>query len=679
MKTFLKFIPIQITVWLILGILFGWIYPIQPIFVLLILGFLVLILGFVLLIANKQYKPSFLFPIVVFILSFFIGIASISFQTLTNKKQYYGNHSTFSMGNSQTAIISIRKELKPTLFNLKYEADVIRLNGNKSIGKLLVNLQKDSSNTLLEIDDQLVISTSFSEISKPKNPFGFSYKNYLKNQQIFHQVYIDSTNSLYLGNRNNSIIGFAAYLRAEINKSLINYDFKNDELAVINALLLGQRQEISTELLQSYSGAGAIHILAVSGLHVGIILLILTYVFSPLNYFKYGKLTTSILIIISLWVFAIIAGLSASVVRAVTMFSAISIGLYLNRPSNIYNTLIISMFLLLLINPFYLFEIGFQLSYLAVFAIVWLQPKLYALWKTNYWILDKFWQLFTVSVAAQLGVLPLSLFYFHQFPGLFFVSNLVIIPLLGFILSIGILVIVLAVLNMLPSFLANFYMFIIQQLNNFISWISNQQFFIIENISFSLVLLLATYALILLFFKWYEKKSFQRFVLVLISIIAIQTVVIVEKMKLQKTNQFMVFQKSKETVLGNQLGALLIVDSSENSEISDYPLNDFVVGTNVQEVLNNNSIRNFYNFKNERILVIDSLGLYHFKTIQPTILLLRQSPKVNLNRVIKLLKPKLIISDGSNYKSYVTRWEQSCRENKTPFYNTSQNGAYILE
>lgn len=191
--------------------------------------------------------------------------------------------------------------------------------------------------------------------------------------------------------------------------------------------------------------------------------------------------------------------------------------------------------------------------------------------------------------------------------------------------------------------------------------------------------MLATYAFILLFFKWYEKKSFQRLVLVLISIIAIQTVVIVEKMKLQKTNQFMVFQKNKETVLGNQLGALLIVDSSENSEISDYPLNDFVVGTNVQEVLNNNSIRNFYNFKNERILVIDSLGLYHFKTIQPTILLLRQSPKVNLNRVIKLLKPKLIISDGSNYKSYVTRWKQSCRENKTPFYNTSQNGAYIFE
>jgi competence protein ComEC len=679
MKQFLKFIPIQLTICLVLGILFGSFIPVQPVNLAFILGFLILILSVVFWIANKQYKASILFPIIVVVLSFFIGIATISFQTPTNKEQFYGNQPTFSIEDSQTAVISIRKVLKPTLYSSKYEAEVLQLNGKSSLGKLLMNVQKDSSNAELKVDDQLMISTPFSEIPTPKNPYGFSYKNYLKNQQIYHQVYLDTGNSKYLGKGNSTIIGFAANFRDKINASLVKYGFKNNELAVINALLLGQRQEISNELLENYTGAGAIHILAVSGLHVGIILLILTLIFKPLDYFKHGKIITSILIICLLWMFAIIAGLSASVVRAVTMFTAISIGLYLNRPSNIYNTLIISMFFLLLFYPFYLFEIGFQLSYLAVFAIVWLQPKFYKLWKLNNWILDKFWQLFTVSIAAQLGVLPLSLFYFHQFPGLFFLSNLVIIPLLGFILGYGILVIFLALFNVLPLFLADFYIFIIQQLNNFVSWISSQQIFIIENITYSVALLVATYAFILLFFKWVEHRNFQRLVAVFVSLFVIQIIFIVEKQQLQTTEKLIVFQKNKETVIGKQFGEKFFVDSSENIEISTYPLNDFMVGTGVAQFEISDTVPNLYSFKNEKIVVIDSLGLYQFKTIQPTILVLRQSPKVNLNRVIQELKPNLIIADGSNYKSYISKWEQSCLQNETPFYSTVQNGAYILK
>jgi competence protein ComEC len=278
-----------------------------------------------------------------------------------------------------------------------------------------------------------------------------------------------------------------------------------------------------------------------------------------------------------------------------------------------------------------------------------------------------------------LGVLPLSLFYFHQFPGLFFLSNLVIIPLLGFILGYGILVIFLALFNVLPLFLADFYIFIIQQLNNFVSWISSQQIFIIENITYSVALLVATYAFILLFFKWVEHRNFQRLVAVFVSLFVIQIIFIVEKQQLQTTEKLIVFQKNKETVIGKQFGEKFFVDSSENIEISTYPLNDFMVGTGVAQFEISDTVPNLYSFKNEKIMVIDSLGLYQFKTIQPTILVLRQSPKVNLNRVIQELKPNLIIADGSNYKSYISKWEQSCLQNETPFYSTVQNGAYILK
>ena len=225
--------------------------------------------------------------------------------------------------------------------------------------------------------------------------------------------------------------------------------------------MLGQRQDISKEIYNSYTQAGAIHILAVSGLHVGIILLLLNFIFKPLIYFKNGNYIKLIVIVLILWSYAVIAGLSASVVRAVTMFTAVAIGMHLKRPTNVYNTLTISAFFLLLFKPMFLFDVGFQLSYLAVLAIVIIQPMLEKLWKPKFKLIDFFWKIFTVTIAAQFGIIPVSLYYFHQFPGLFFLSNLVIIPCLGFILGFGILIIILGLLNLLPNFLASTFGFVI--------------------------------------------------------------------------------------------------------------------------------------------------------------------------------------------------------------------------
>ena len=156
----------------------------------------------------------------------------------------------------------------------------------------------------------------------------------------------------------------------------------------MNALLLGQRQDISKELTANYSKAGAIHILAVSGLHVGIILWMLSFVLKPLERFKKGKVIKLVLVVLFLWFFAVLAGMSASVTRAVTMFSAIAIGQFFNKRNAIEQSLIFSMFLLLLLKPLFLFDVGFQLSYLAVFGIIWVQPVFYQLWKPKYYIID---------------------------------------------------------------------------------------------------------------------------------------------------------------------------------------------------------------------------------------------------------------------------------------------------
>ena len=266
-------------------------------------------------------------------------------------------------------------------------------------------------------------------------------------------------------------------LEKKITSSLAPYNFKADELAIINALLLGQRQDISDEIYNSYTGAGAIHILAISGLHVGIILLMLNFIAKPLDYFKIGRIIKPFILIVLLWGFAVIAGLSASVVRAVTMFSFLTFALVSKRSKDTYNLLFTSIFFLLLVKPTFLFDVGFQLSYAAVFGIIWGQPTIYNWWKIKRKIPDKIWQLFTVTVSAQFGILPLSLFYFHKFPSLLVLSNLVIIPFLGYILGFGIFIIILSLLNLSVPFLAKTYGFVIGLMNDFVKWISKQEDF----------------------------------------------------------------------------------------------------------------------------------------------------------------------------------------------------------
>ena len=678
MTKFLKFIPFQLTFFLIVGILAGDYFDFQPMLLVVVGSFLLLLFALVYFVANKQFQPTFLFVGLFFVLSFFIGISAITFKSQINKQQHYANSSLFSMQRPISIVVKIDKILKPNLYNTKYEAKVLQIENQQSFGKILVNIQRDSIKKIIKVDDVLVVKTSFEIIKKPLNLYSFNYNKYLLNQQIHHQIKLKSNQILTLDTNNFTLKGYAAKIRAKINTSLKNNGFKNDELAVINALLLGQRNSITSDLLESYVGAGAVHILAVSGLHVGIILLLLTFLFKPLYNFKNGKLISVIFIVCLLWFYAIIAGLSASVVRAVSMFTALTIGMQLVQRSNVYNTLVISMFFLLLFNPFYLFDVGFQLSYLAVFSIVWIQPKLYSLWSPKFWVATKFWQLFTVSLAAQLGVLPLSLFYFHQFPGLFFLSNLVIIPFLGFILTSGIIVITLAIFNVLPEILGDAYIFIIQQMNGFVDWISNQEAFLIQGISFSIFLMFAVYLFIFTTIKWIEKRLFYRFMLVLVSFMFIQSILIFEKFKLQATNEFIVFNKSRASIVAKRFGSSLLVNSSNSLKVNDYALKSYLIGTGTSinyQILN----RNIYKFNNEVILVIDSLGLYEFKTMKPSIVLLQNSPKINLERLLKTLQPKILVADGSNYKSYVEKWVQTCKQNKTPFHSTMQKGAFILK
>jgi len=632
------------------------------------------ILIFLSLTAYWQRKTLF-FVFITWITFFLTGMILVYENDATNHTNYFEKH----LKNTSKVILAIDKVLKPGNYHHKYVADVVQLDSKKTTGHVLLNIEKDSTSLLFHTGDLVFLKNKFQDIKSSLNPHQFNYKHYLKKQGINQQVYITHQEILLLDESKVSLLRFIDAFRVKIQKSLRRYHFTDDELAVMNALLLGQRQEISKQLSDNYSKAGAIHILAVSGLHVGVILLILSFILKPLERVNNGKLIKLVLVILSLWFFAILAGLSASVIRAVTMFSAIALGQFFNKRNAVEHSLIFSMFIILLWKPLFLFDVGFQLSYTAVFGIIWIQPVLYQLWKPNFFIVDKGWQLITVSVAAQLGVLPISLFYFHQFPALFFISNLIIIPFLGVILGLGLVVLVLSYESILPLFLEGFYGDVISILNKVVAFVARQESFLFSEISFSALKMIFSYLLIISGFQLFLKLNTKRCFLFFGSILAFQCLLILEKYTIAQKSEFIVFHKSKNSIIGIRKGSSFeLYHSMDSLQISSQKLLiNYKVGENISSQ-NSHKLSNLMYYDKQVVLIIDKDGLYDIKELNNPIVLLRQSPKINLQRLVKKLKPAIIIADGSNYKSYIENWKTTCENLKTPFWTTYNQGAYVL-
>lgn len=629
--------------------------------------------------SKNRFGKSIWFGIITLITTLTIGILVYNVHNQHYFKNHY-SHYISNIGDRESIVtLRIREKLKPGNFHDKYIVDILKMNDPTVSGKSLLNVQIDSTKEHFKVDDILITSAPLKELTHSLNPNQFDYKNYLEKQYVYHQLFAENKELFKISSKKHTFFGYADQLRETINKKLKASHFKPDELAIINALLLGQRQDISEEIYNSYVRAGAIHILAVSGLHVGIVLFLLNFVLKPIEYVRHGRLIKVLIILLLLWGFALVAGLSASVTRAVAMFSIVAIAMHWKRPTNVYNTLVISIFILLLFKPMFLFDVGFQLSYLAVLGIVAIQPLLYKLWKPKLKLVDFFWNIFTVTLAAQFGIVPISLYYFHQFPGLFFVSNLAIIPFLGVILAFGIIVILLALLDLLPSFFASTYGEIISTMNTLVDWVSKQEQFLFKDISINFLQVIVCYLFIISLVKFYKNKTYINLRWLLGSILLFQGALLYNAYT-NSGNEFIVFHKSRFTLIGEKNNTHLKIyhnlDSLNLNE--DNIIKNFKVGNFIGN-MEQDSIKSIYQINNKMLLVIDSLGVYNVKTFKPNYVLLRNSPKINLKRLIDSIHPEYIIADGSNYKSYIDVWKRNCNKQKLPFHSTSEKGAFIIK
>lgn len=667
----LKFVPIKLTLFLVLGIVLGDLLDLHPFFSLL--WVLTALVGLGALLSATNNLNSLYFGMLACVTVIGLGVFSVSLSKPKNHADHYLNQEFKEMHQWH---IKIREVMKSNTFSDRYIATVNQLNDHHVSGKLLLTLSKDTTR-ILEVDDELLTYAQVLEVKPPLNPGQFNYKNYLKNLGVYHQMRLDKGQYEILEQPSQTIYGLMATARGHIVSKLQKAHFGERELNIIQAFLLGQRQDLSATTYASYKKAGAIHILAVSGLHIGIVLWFLQLLLRPLERLPKGKTLKLLVVVVLLWAYALLAGLSASIIRAVGMFTFVAYALYLNRPANTFNIMALSMFFVLLVfDPALLFQVGFQMSYAAVFAVVWIYPVLQKFWRPKIWVLRKGWQLLSVSIAAQLGVLPIALFHFHQFPGLFFISNLLVVPFVGALLGMGILVILLALFNRLPEFLASAYNLSIHTMNELIAWIAEQEAFLFEDISFDRIQLVLSYGIIIVLVRLAIRPSFGRSAVLLVWVIGLQLWGLYTGYKTRQKEVFLVGHQTKNTLLWYQQGHRLQVyctDRENATKIVDAyrVVNGVPPGSYKQMAA-------MYRWGENSLFIVDSLGLYPPAGAKPKCVLLTQSPKIHLGRFIDSVKPGLIIADGSNYHSYIERWKRSCAQKKLPFHYTGEKGAYFF-
>lgn len=483
------------------GILLGTLAISLPIPILACTYMLTLSLLFFLSRSKIPYHHRYRFGVLLFVGMLGLGFFRAYLHSPRNHLQHF-SHSSETAAQWQFRVA----EVKTTEKNIRLTGRVLAMADSSgqlraTMGKLLLYLRPEPNADDLRPGSILMVKTSISPLEPPKNPRAFDFAAYMSKQGIYHRSFAGAGEWVLqeIGDRKSGSRDILHSIRQFCLRVLREHLPKTQSMAVGAALIMGQRDLISEETRLAYTDTGAIHVLAVSGLHVGLIYLGLGWLLGLMGLKgRAHRWPRTVILVAAIWFFAVFTGGSASVLRAATMFSLLVFGEALYRRQNIYNTLAASAFLLLCLHPYLLFDLGFQLSYLAVAGIVFFQGRIYRSFYLPNRLADYLWKLASVSLAAQLTTLPISLFYFHQFPVYFWLSGWVVVPAAMIILSLGLLLLMLGAISPIAELLGKLLALVIDLMNQLIFGIQELPMGLISNIWLGLEIVILLYLVLLL-------------------------------------------------------------------------------------------------------------------------------------------------------------------------------------
>ena len=678
---------------LIAGITLQWYLQIAVnVIITALVSFSIASLLFLLLPIALRFKLQALQGFIIQLLFIAMGALLTQQQDIQHDRNWYGNF----YKDGSYLVVRIDEPLAKKAKSYKADGYVESIIENGKIfpckGKLLVYFSKDSIKTNLNYGDRIVIHKKLQAIKNSGNPGGFNYQRYAAFQGIFHNVYLKENDwKVFKGNgapaKNNFkqfIFSAREYVLSVLQK---NINTGKDELGIAEALLIGYTNDLDKDLVQAYSNTGVVHIIAISGMHLALIYVLLVWLFAKIPLINKSKLMQLILILSCLWLFSILTGASASVLRAAVMFSFIAAGKHFFKAASIYNSLAASAFVLLCYNPYYLWAVGFQLSYLAVLGIVIFQKPIYnCLYLKNKFI-NKVWQLISVSTAAQLLTFPVCIYYFHQFPNLFLISNIIAVPLSSLILYAEIVLVALAWIPFVGVYMGKLVSGLVWMMNKIILWINDLSFAVWDKIPATVISTWLLYGIVILFSAWLINKNKKYFQFAIVCLVAFM---------FQNSFYAWQFTNQQKLVVYNvpRYQAIDFISGNKYKFIGDSILlqdgllqNFHLKPGRITQQLNNRTdtltaVFNqgmFYQFNLKRIGIINKAILADSvqQKIELDVLVISKNPKLSITQLTKIFNCKQFVFDASNPTWKIENWIMECKTLKVKFFSIPANGAFI--
>ena len=677
---------------LIMGIVLQWYQQLPLYFIMIFFAvFLVAILLFSFMPLALQFRFRGLLGALFFLLIAGFGLLISRQKDVRNNSDWFGhqyNDSSLLLIRIDEPLIERTKSYKVT----GYVEQVV--NGSvvtPAAGKLFIYFAKDSAAGSLRYGDEILVSKPLQKIKNAGNPGAFNYERYATFHQAFHTVYLKEKDWIILELKNSQrlykcIFSLQAYIISVLQK---NISADNNILGIAEALLIGYKEDLDKDLVQAYSNAGVVHIIAISGLHLGLIYVMLAWLFNRLPFIKNYKLLNVGLILSCLWLFALLTGASASVLRSAVMFTCILIGKNFFKQTSIYNSLASSAFVLLCYDPYFLWDVGFQLSYLAVIGIVALQkPIIGLLYLKNGW-LNKCWNMLAVTLAAQLITFPLCIYYFHQFPNLFFITNLLAVPLSTIILFIEIFLVAFSWIPFVGFYVGKLIALLIWLMNAIIKTCNDIPYSLLDNIYANVATTWLLYIFIIAATAWLIHKHKVAIRVALLSMFLFVAVQTYSTLSIYQQKWIVVYNVPQHQAID-----FIYHDKyhfvGDSSLINDGALRNFhlrparvslqaTTGVSMMPYLYQHNIA--WQFFNKKILVIDSSLQFHplEKKVVVDLLLLSKNPRIKIAQLATAIKPSIIVFDASNSLWKIADWKKECETLALPYFSIPEKGAFMLD
>ena len=634
---------------------------------------------------TEKYKYSSVNGLVMHILLATTGACLVWSNDIRHTKNWIGDYK-----QNDYVVVRLLEPLVEKENSYKAIADIQFLStGAKSTqaeGKLIIYFNKDSSLQSLTYGSQILFKKRLQEIKNAGNPGSFNYRQYCLQQGISHQVYLTTNDFQKLAVTNTN--GFTDFL-FRTRKTVVNIIRKfipgEKEQGLAEALLIGYKDDLDKNLVQSYSNTGVVHIIAISGLHLGLIYWLLLGLTKPLKKKKGISWLRFIVIISSLWLFSLLAGAGPSVLRSAVMFSCIAFGEVLNKRSSIYNTLALSAFILLCINPFWLWDVGFQLSYSAVLSIIIFFRPIYNWFYIANKPVDWLWKLNALTLAAQVLTLPISIYHFHQFPVLFLLANLVAVPLSSSIVIGEIILVVISFISPLATAVGWCLQKMISLMNFYVERLDHVSFAVWNSLSISIVQTVFLLAFIASISVWLMEKRPKAIWLGLVCLFCFISLRSVSFIKAYQQKALIVYNVPKHQ-------AIDIIDGRNYLFVGDKELekDDFIRNFHLQpsRILHRITPMNlaqqnhkaFEVFKRKLVLIESEESFKPLsQKIITDVIVLSRNPKLYINNLNKTFVIKQLVLDGSVPAWKAKLWKKDCDSLGIACHDVSEKGAFVMK